>query len=286
MRIAVLSDIHSNIVALEAVLAHLGSVDAVWHLGDVVGYGPEPDAVVERLAAIGATGVRGNHDAAATGGREIEYFNPEARSAMEWTRRRITDATRQWLAALPERRLAGDVTLVHGSPRDPIWEYVTSPSIARAGIEVMTTTLGLHGHTHVPVAFVITDGRLEAIVPIGRVRPRAGGPRRPRQPGKRRPAARWRLPGELPGAGPGRAVDRVAPRQVRHRVRGEGHARGWPPGPARRAPAPWCLRPGPAVDRPHRWKGLLYNQTAKRRKAGLIGREHAVIADGPDRHAG
>ncbi len=165
MRIAVLSDIHSNIVALAAVLAHLGSVDAVWHLGDVVGYGPEPDAVVERLAEIGATGVRGNHDAAAAGGREIEFFNPEARSAMEWTRRRITDATRQWLAALPERRLAGDVTLVHGSPRDPIWEYVTSLSIARAGIEVMTTTLGLHGHTHVPVAFVITEGRLEAIVP-------------------------------------------------------------------------------------------------------------------------
>lgn len=165
MRIAVLSDIHSNIVALDAVLAHLGSVDAVWHLGDVVGYGPEPDAVVERLVAIGAVGVRGNHDAAAAGGREIDYFNPDARSAMEWTRRRITDTTRAWLAALPERRVEGDTTLVHGSPRDPIWEYVTSLSIARAGMEVMTTTLGLHGHTHVPVAFVNTDGRLGALVP-------------------------------------------------------------------------------------------------------------------------
>jgi predicted phosphodiesterase len=165
MRIAVLSDIHSNIVALDAVLAHLGSVDAVWHLGDVVGYGPEPDAVVERLIAIGAVGVRGNHDAAAAGGREIDYFNPDARSAMEWTRRRITDMTRDWLAALPERRVEGDTTLVHGSPRDPIWEYVTSLSVARAGMEVMTTTLGLHGHTHVPVAFVITDGRLAALVP-------------------------------------------------------------------------------------------------------------------------
>lgn len=165
MRIAVLSDIHSNIVALEAVLAHLETVDAVWHLGDVVGYGPEPDAVVERLVTIGAAGVRGNHDAAAAGGREIEYFNPEARSAMEWTRRRITDATRDWLAALPEQRVEGDVTLVHGSPRDPIWEYVTSMSVARAGMAVMTTTLGLHGHTHVPIAFVMTGGRLEAIAP-------------------------------------------------------------------------------------------------------------------------
>ena len=88
-----------------------------------------------------------------------------ARSAMEWTRRRITDAPRDWLAALPERRLEGNVTLVHGSPRDPIWEYVTSLSVARAGIAVMTTTLGLHGHTHVPVAFVATDDRLEAVIP-------------------------------------------------------------------------------------------------------------------------
>jgi diadenosine tetraphosphatase ApaH/serine/threonine PP2A family protein phosphatase len=165
MRIAVLSDIHSNIVALDAVLAHLGTVDAVWHLGDVVGYGPEPDAVVERLASLGAVGVRGNHDAAAAGGSEIDYFNPEARAAMEWTRRRITDATRDWLAALPERHVERDTTLVHGSPRDPIWEYVTSMTIARAAIAVLTTTLGLHGHTHVPVAFATANGRLEMIAP-------------------------------------------------------------------------------------------------------------------------
>ena len=94
MRIAVLSDIHSNLVALDAVLADIGTVDAVWHLGDVVGYGPEPDAVVERLAGIGAVGVRGNHDAAAAGGPEIEAFNPEARRAMEWTRRRIAPSAR------------------------------------------------------------------------------------------------------------------------------------------------------------------------------------------------
>ncbi len=165
MRIAVLSDIHSNIVALDAVLAHLGTIDAVWHLGDVVGYGPEPDAVVERLVSLGALGVRGNHDAAAAGGREIDYFNPEARSAMEWTRRRISDATRDWLTALPERRVEDGITLVHGSPRDPIWEYVTSLAVARAAIAVMSTTLGLHGHTHVPVAFAVTDERLEVIAP-------------------------------------------------------------------------------------------------------------------------
>ena len=91
MRIAVLSDIHSNLVALDAVLARIGSVDALWHLGDVVGYGPEPDAVVARLGELGAIGVRGNHDAAAAGGIEIDWFNPEARAAMEWTRTTISD---------------------------------------------------------------------------------------------------------------------------------------------------------------------------------------------------
>src|SRR5258707_14816492 len=97
MRVAVLSDIHANLVALDAVLAAVGSVDAVWQLGDVVGYGPEPDAVVARLAAVRAVGVAGNHDLAALGGPEIDWFNPDAKVAMEWTRGRIDDATRAWL---------------------------------------------------------------------------------------------------------------------------------------------------------------------------------------------
>ena len=115
MRIAVISDVHANLLALDAVLAQAGSVDAIWHLGDIVGYGPEPDAVVERLASVGALGVRGNHDAAACGGTEIDWFNPDARSAMEWTREVISDRTRSWLPALPERREEADFTLVHGS---------------------------------------------------------------------------------------------------------------------------------------------------------------------------
>ena len=122
MRIAVLSDIHSNLVALDAVLAHAGTVDAIWHLGDVVGYGPDPDGVVARLIGVGAVGVRGNHDAAALGGREIDWFNPEARAAAEWTRDTIDGTTRAWLSALPERHAIDRMTLVHGSPRDPIRE--------------------------------------------------------------------------------------------------------------------------------------------------------------------
>ena len=165
MRIAVISDIHSNLVALDAVLAKIGAVDAVWHLGDIVGYGPEPDAVVDRLTALGAIGVRGNHDAAACGGAEIEWFNPEARAAMEWTRSAISETTRAWLAALPQRRMEADFTLVHGSPRDPMWEYVTTAALARAGLSAITTGHGLHGHTHIPIAFTQVDGRMRTLVP-------------------------------------------------------------------------------------------------------------------------
>src|SRR5215468_2243985 len=101
MRVLVLSDIHSNLRALDAVLEAAGQVDRIWHLGDVVGYGPDPDAVVARLADLGAIGVRGNHDSAAIGGREIELFNTDARRAMEWTRATIGPATVAWLRALP-----------------------------------------------------------------------------------------------------------------------------------------------------------------------------------------
>jgi diadenosine tetraphosphatase ApaH/serine/threonine PP2A family protein phosphatase len=165
VRVAVLSDIHANLVALDAVLAAIPSVDEVWQLGDVVGYGPDPDAVVARLRDIGAIGVRGNHDAAALGGPEIEAFNVDARAAMEWTRTVITDETRAWLRALPDHLEREGFTLVHGSPRDPLWEYVTSVPVARAGMAAMTTPSGLHGHTHVPIAFVEEDGRLEPMGP-------------------------------------------------------------------------------------------------------------------------
>jgi diadenosine tetraphosphatase ApaH/serine/threonine PP2A family protein phosphatase len=165
VRVAVLSDIHANLVALDAVLASLGTVDAVWQLGDVVGYGPEPDGVVERLGEIGAVGVRGNHDAAAVGGEEIEYFNPDARAAMEWTRRRITEATGAWLSSLPERHAEGEFSMVHGSPREPTWEYIVSVPIARANLAVLTTPFGLYGHTHLPMVFAERDGAVDQIEP-------------------------------------------------------------------------------------------------------------------------
>jgi predicted phosphodiesterase len=165
MRIAVISDVHSNLHALDAVLAHVGSVDALWHLGDIVGYGPDPDGVVERLAAAGAIGVRGNHDSAAIGGDEIDWFNADARAAMEWTRRVMAPSTGAWLRALPERREESGFTLVHGSPLDPTWEYVTSTIAARDNLVAISTTHGLNGHTHVPIAFSLLGDRAARIAP-------------------------------------------------------------------------------------------------------------------------
>jgi len=165
MRIAVLSDIHANLPALDAVLTDAGSLDGTWHLGDVVGYGPDPDGVVARLREIGAVGVRGNHDAAAGGGSEIDWFNPDARRAMEWTRTAISAQTVDWLRGLPERRTIDAFELVHGSPREPLWEYVTSSSIARDSLAVLSEPIGLHGHTHVPVAFLEDGNDVERFSP-------------------------------------------------------------------------------------------------------------------------
>jgi diadenosine tetraphosphatase ApaH/serine/threonine PP2A family protein phosphatase len=183
MRIAVISDVHSNLHALDAVLAEIGSVDSIWHLGDIVGYGPEPDGVVDRLAAAGAIGVRGNHDAAAAGGSEIDWFNPDARAAMEWTRQAISSSTLAWLAALPDRREEAGFTLVHGSPLDPIWEYVTTSEAAHASLVSIATPHALNGHTHVPIAFSLDGDRMGRVDPAATPMTTLDGPRLLLNPG-------------------------------------------------------------------------------------------------------
>ncbi|HEX7472868.1 MAG TPA: metallophosphoesterase family protein [Candidatus Limnocylindrales bacterium] len=160
MRLAILSDIHANLVALDAVLAAIGSVDGIRVLGDIVGYGPEPDAVVDRLGAIGATGVVGNHDQVAVGRLGTELFNRDAKKAIEWTRDRIAPTTREWLTALPERAVEGAFTLVHGSPRDPTWEYILDERTAQENLAAFATPYCLFGHTHLPAAFRATDARM------------------------------------------------------------------------------------------------------------------------------
>ena len=163
MRIAVLSDLHANLPALEAVLADLTAVDQVWVLGDIVGYGPQPNEVIATLQAMGARSVLGNHDGAAIGTVDAAYFNPDARTAIEWTAGVIDDNSRAYLASLPEVRRDGEQTAVHGSPRDPIWEYITSSGIAAANFEAFETRLCLFGHTHVPIAYRLLDEAVEAV---------------------------------------------------------------------------------------------------------------------------
>jgi len=164
VRVALISDVHANLPALEAVLEALGTCDALWHMGDVVGYGPHPVEVVERLAAAGAVGVRGNHDAAAVGAIDTEWFNEDARRAIEWTAGRLEPATRHWLEALPETLRLGDFTLVHGSLRDPTWEYVVSASSARESLARLETPYGLIGHSHLPCAFRDDGDRVITLV--------------------------------------------------------------------------------------------------------------------------
>lgn len=156
MRVAILSDIHSNLAALDAVLAHAGSFDALWCLGDVVGYGPEPNACIERLRELDAVCVAGNHDLAALGRVSLDDFHPEAAAAALWTGEQLTETNREWLLARPETHALPDhaVTLVHGSPRDAIWEYVVNSLVAKQNMGRFETRACLIGHTHLPSTFV------------------------------------------------------------------------------------------------------------------------------------
>lgn len=174
MRYLVLSDIHSNLVALEAVLAHAGPVDAVWCLGDTVGYGPQPNECVARVQGLpGLVCVAGNHDWAALGKVDLSDFNTEARLAAEWTARQLTPESRTWLAGLPERVESDDFTLVHGSPQHPIWEYVLTSAVAAESFSHFGTQACLVGHSHVAVIF-LEPGRQHATAPA--VAPRLGEP--------------------------------------------------------------------------------------------------------------
>jgi predicted phosphodiesterase len=183
MRIAVLSDIHANLAALDAVRADLPSADQVWVLGDIVGYGPQPNEVIAALQEMGARSVMGNHDGAAIGTVDADQFNSDARRAIEWTATVIDDNSRAYLAALPEVRRDGALTAVHGSPRDPIWEYITSPGIAAANFAHFDTRLCLFGHTHLPSVFRLGDGGVEPIIGLPDDRVELGGERALLNPG-------------------------------------------------------------------------------------------------------
>jgi diadenosine tetraphosphatase ApaH/serine/threonine PP2A family protein phosphatase len=159
MRILVLSDIHANLSALDAVLADAGSIDSVWCLGDVVGYGPDPNECVSRLRELPSLAcLVGNHDAAALGHIDLDSFNREARTSTRWTQTVLTEESRTFLAGLPERQEIDDVTMAHGSPRNPVWEYLLDLYSAFENFSQFTTSICLVGHTHIPLAFTHIEG--------------------------------------------------------------------------------------------------------------------------------
>jgi predicted phosphodiesterase len=154
MRYLVISDIHANLAALNSVLIDAGTFDHVWCLGDITGYGPEPNECIERLRQLPLTSLAGNHDWAVLGKLDLEDFNRDAHAACLWTREHLTPENRDFLAALPVLVEEDDYTLVHGSPSEPVEEYVLDVLTASYNFERFQTPVCLLGHSHWPVAFM------------------------------------------------------------------------------------------------------------------------------------
>jgi predicted phosphodiesterase len=158
VKIGIVSDIHSNLPALEAVLEAMGPVDGIWCLGDFVGYGPWPNECIDLLRERNAIAIAGNHDLAVIGVISTDYFNQHAAMAAHWTGQHLTEESWDYLTSLDTKTVVHGVTLAHGSPRDPVWEYLLSAAGAEESFLTLTTPLCLVGHSHVPCLFVQPDG--------------------------------------------------------------------------------------------------------------------------------
>ncbi len=163
MRILILSDIHANLTALQAVLEDAGSFDAVWCLGDLTGYGPDPNEVVSQVRKLpGLVCLMGNHDAAVTGQIDLASFNKEARQAAQWTSKALSTENMDFLENLPEKQEINGITLAHGSPRNPIWEYLLDTYTAAVNFTAFETDYAFVGHTHIPLCYIMNGkDRLE-----------------------------------------------------------------------------------------------------------------------------
>jgi predicted phosphodiesterase len=195
MRIAVLSDVHANLHALEAVLAEVdaGRFDAIWCLGDLVGYGPRPNECVALVHERAAICLAGNHDLVVLGKIPIEAFAGEAGAAARWTQTVLDELARAFLDALQPKAVAPEAELFHGSPRDPVWEYVLTDAAAASALALTKAPLVLVGHSHValeisngdalrggqaPAGTRLELGRLRRLLNPGSVgQPRDGDPR-------------------------------------------------------------------------------------------------------------
>lgn len=159
MRILIMSDIHANYTALEAVLKDAGPVDETWCLGDMVGYGPDPNAVVEIIRDIpNLTCLLGNHDVAVTGKIPFEAFNGDARRTLAHHERVLSADNMEFLRSLPSNlKVRENASLVHGSPRDSVWEYILNTLAARLNFDHFTTPWCFVGHSHIPSMFHLDE---------------------------------------------------------------------------------------------------------------------------------
>jgi predicted phosphodiesterase len=162
MRIAVISDIHANLHALESVLAEIdaASIDEIWCLGDLIGYGPKPNECVEIVRERAKICLVGNHDLAVLGQIDLETFAGEAGEAARWTKTVLSGESGSFLRSLAPSGRADGVTLAHGSPRDPVWEYVLTAAAAAAALAGTEEPLVLVGHSHIALAIGSIDGTL------------------------------------------------------------------------------------------------------------------------------
>lgn len=155
MRVAAISDIHANLPALESVLAAIDSVDVeeIWCLGDVVGYGAQPDACAELVRERCALCLVGNHDLAVLDTLDLTAFSEAAAAAVRWTRENVAASTLELLRGLAPVDSREGIALSHGSPRDPVWEYVLSSEQADACLDLQEERIGLIGHSHIALFF-------------------------------------------------------------------------------------------------------------------------------------
>jgi predicted phosphodiesterase len=162
MRVAVISDVHANYHALEAVLEQIDGerVDAVWCLGDTVGYGPMPNECCDAVRARADRCLVGNHDLVALGELSVSDFNDEAAAAALWTSTVLTHESRRFLESLKPAGEAEGIDLFHASARDPVWEYVLTEEAARATLELSDAPLVLVGHSHVALAITLDGDRV------------------------------------------------------------------------------------------------------------------------------
>jgi diadenosine tetraphosphatase ApaH/serine/threonine PP2A family protein phosphatase len=170
LRVAVISDIHANRHAFEAVLSDLETAGAeeIWCLGDLVGYGGEPDACVELARDRAALCLAGNHDLAVTGALGIEEFSRGAAISARWTRKVIAEDNRIFLQKLEPQGEDSGIGLYHASPRDPVWEYVLTVPLAERCLDAAPQRVSLIGHSHIALAFGRADDETETVVAAAR----------------------------------------------------------------------------------------------------------------------